>query len=234
MPSIFGKKTKPPVPTMLDGGNFKPVKDYAKYYNKYAIKCQEVKYDRSIFVDVIVADMTLRGLVQHCESVKKKLELPVFTPEDKSKVQKWEEELHHLQEAISFQQHRLYECATFLPRQPLKQMYDSVRENPAWYCHPEIVEDCAKRGGCCGRSCGYCQTRHLTTLRAKGIVHCTIGCSCCSEHRGADPSPEERTGVNKMIESMLLSSNPTYLMKMIEAYFSKLAYLTEVTRPKKE
>lgn len=33
---------------------------------------------------------------------------------------------------------------------------------------------------------------------------------------------------------MLLSSNPAYLVKMIEAYFAKPAYLTEVTRPKKE
>lgn len=149
-------------------------------------------------------------------------------------MQKWEEELHHLQEGISFQQHRLYKCETFLPRQPLKQMYDSVRENPTCYCHPELVKDCAERGGCCSRSCGCCQTRHLTTLSTKGIGHCTIGCSCCSEHRGANPSREERTGVNKIIESMLLSSNPTYLMKMIEAYFSKPGYLTEVTRPKKE
>ncbi|OQD70875.1 hypothetical protein PENPOL_c001G08816 [Penicillium polonicum] len=97
MPSIFGKKTKTPVPSMFDGGNFKPVKDYAKYHNKNLIECQKAQYDRSIFVNVIVAEMTLRGLVQRYDSIEKKLELPVSTPEDKSKVQEWEEELNGLQ-----------------------------------------------------------------------------------------------------------------------------------------
>lgn len=82
---------------MFDGGNFKPVKDYAKYHNKNLIECQKAQYDRSIFVNVIVAEMTLRGLVQRYDSIEKKLELPVSTPEDKSKVQEWEEELNGLQ-----------------------------------------------------------------------------------------------------------------------------------------
>jgi hypothetical protein len=33
--------------------------------------------------------------------------------------------------------------------------------------------------------------------------------------------PEERAAIDEMLEEMLRSSNPAYLVKMIEAYFSR-------------
>jgi hypothetical protein len=51
--------------------------------------------------------------------------------------------------------------------------------------------------------------------------------------RGADPTPEERAAIDEILEEMLRSSNPAYLVKMIEAYFSKPAYFTAVASPKK-
>jgi hypothetical protein len=217
---------------MLVEGDFEPVNDEGGY--NYKIKCQTLEFPHDAFVKVIVAEMTLRGLIQRCDSIEKKLEQPVSTPEDKAKVKEWEEEIQGLQKEICMEQHALYRCEAFLPHRPLKQMYDALRENSTWYCRPELVKDCAERGGCCGRSCRCCQKRHLTTQRTKGIGHCTIDCSCCSEMRGADPTPEERAAILKMLTEMLRSPNPAYLVKMIGAYFSKPAYFTEVGSSRKE
>jgi hypothetical protein len=63
--------------------------------------------------------------------------------------------------------------------------------------------------------------------------HWTLYDRCsCSEMRGADPTPEERAAIDEILEEMLRSSNPAYLVKMIEAYFSKPAYFTAVASPK--
>ncbi|KAJ5197413.1 hypothetical protein N7449_007892 [Penicillium cf. viridicatum] len=130
MPSIFGKKTKTPAPSMFDGGNFKPAKGYSS--NNYRIECQNVEYDRCTFVDVMVTEMTLRGLIQHYDRVEKKLEKPVYIPGDKSNVQQWEEELQHLQKEILLKQHELYKNEAFLPHQPLKQMIQRGIVAPSW------------------------------------------------------------------------------------------------------
>ena len=51
--------------------------------------------------------MTLRGLVQRCGSIEKKLEQPESSPENKSKVNEWEEEIEDLQKEICLEQHEL-------------------------------------------------------------------------------------------------------------------------------
>ncbi|KAJ6146923.1 hypothetical protein N7497_008905 [Penicillium chrysogenum] len=99
--------------------------------------------------------------------------IPVSSPENKSKVKEWEEEIQDLQKEICLEQHELYRCEAFL----LSELETDVRrltERPTWYCRPELVKDCAERGGCCGLSCRCCLKRHLTTQRTKGIGHCTI------------------------------------------------------------
>ena len=107
-----------------------------------------------------------------------------------------------------------------------------LTERLTWYCRPELVKDCAERGGCCGRSCRCCLKRHLTTQRTKGIGHCTIDAAVRKCVVLILP-PEERAAIDEMLEEMLRSSNPAYLVKMIEAYFSKPAYFTAVASPKK-
>jgi HPt (histidine-containing phosphotransfer) domain-containing protein len=59
--------------------------------------------------------MIVRGLVQRCDNIEKKLEQPVSSPENKSKVKEWEEEIQDLQKEICLKQHELYRCEAFLP-----------------------------------------------------------------------------------------------------------------------
>ncbi|KXG49670.1 uncharacterized protein PGRI_056380 [Penicillium griseofulvum] len=131
MSSIFAKvsqKTKIPFSEMFEG-NFTPVENYGKGGHNYTIRYQTFKYWHEIFISVIVAEMTLQGLIQRSDGIEKKLAQPVSTAEDKSKVQEWEEELQCVQREIFIQQRKLYEGEAFLPHRPLKQMYDPLREN---------------------------------------------------------------------------------------------------------
>ncbi|KAJ6132008.1 hypothetical protein N7471_007223 [Penicillium samsonianum] len=121
MAFIFGK-TKKQAPRILDQENFEPVKHYSKHGSNHRIVYQGVEYESAIFDRVILAEMALRGLVQRHDSVEKKLDQPVSTPEDKLKVQQWEEELQSLQKEILLKQHELYRNEAFLPHKPLKQM----------------------------------------------------------------------------------------------------------------
>lgn len=76
-------------------------------------------------------------------------------------------------------------------------------------------------GGCCRRRCGCCQSRHFRS-NSKGVGHCTTECACCSDHRGFETTSEEKEEISRQLTDMLNSCNPAYLVKMREAYFSKL------------
>lgn len=55
-----------------------------------------------------------------------------------------------------------------------------------WWFHRTLVQDCAGRGGCCGRDCGCCRDRtaKLGSERKAAVGHCTIECGCCVQARG--------------------------------------------------
>lgn len=55
---------------------------------------------------------------------------------------------------------------------PLTYGIDLWRSHPAWYMHQVLVQDCAGKGGCCGR-----------------------GCNCCAERRGKLPGRKFGEGV---------------------------------------
>lgn len=66
--------------------------------------------------------------------------------------------------------------------------------------HPVLREDCARRGGCCGRDCGCCLHRPISASRKLGVGHCSIECGCCRKVRGFDLSTEQRTKYRKQFE----------------------------------
>lgn len=59
-----------------------------------------------------------------------------------------------------------------------------------WYLSRELSEDCARQGGCCGRTCGCCERlRTIDGLETEGMPnrgHCTSACSCCLNAHGLD------------------------------------------------
>lgn len=217
------------------GQTFRPVTDYANpprsSYDRnnrpvddwYCIQFGlRLKYHRDLFVEVICAEDSLRATVQRVEAVKKKvkaLEKAATIENNKSQLADVEEELVQLQRKCWKQELKLYEREQMIPEWPLKQNYDLPRERRAWYMRKELVQDCADRGGCCSRSCGCCARRHLDSERKKGIGHCTLECGCCSTYRDVELSVVEKAEILGRLRDNLEDKNPSFLLRMTEAYF---------------
>ncbi|KAJ5837007.1 hypothetical protein N7447_003033 [Penicillium robsamsonii] len=75
----------------------------------------------------------------------------------------------------------------------LQRAFELWRGTPRWYMHRVLREDCAERGGCCGRGCECCLSRKLDLTRKRAAGHCTVECGCCQKARGYDLSEEEKT-----------------------------------------
>ncbi|KAJ5853449.1 hypothetical protein N7534_005992 [Penicillium rubens] len=75
---------------------------------------------------------------------------------------------------------------------PLVRGFEFWRGNPKWYMHRVLREDCAGRGGCCGRECGCCLNRKLFGGRARAAGHCTVECGCCQKAGGFELSEDEK------------------------------------------
>ncbi|KAJ6131903.1 hypothetical protein N7471_007118 [Penicillium samsonianum] len=75
---------------------------------------------------------------------------------------------------------------------PLGRALNLWRGHPRWYMHRVLREDCAGRGGCCGRECGCCLNRKLDEPRRRAAGHCTVECGCCQKARGFELSEDEK------------------------------------------
>ncbi|CAG7922059.1 unnamed protein product [Penicillium olsonii] len=69
------------------------------------------------------------------------------------------------------------------------------RSNSMWYMHEVLVEDCARKDGCCSRGCGCCAKRHQTFTRPLTAGHCSIRCRCCISWRGFYLDREEENDI---------------------------------------
>lgn len=216
------------------GQTFRPVADYANPPSPswkrndrpeddwYCLEFGLGLYHRSVFVEVICAEGSLRAMVQRVEMVKQKikaLEKAATIENNKSQLADWEKELELLQRKCWKQELKLYELEQMIPEWPLKHNYDLLRESGAWYMRKELAKDCADQGGCCSRSCGCCGQRHLDSERKKGIGHCTLECSCCSIYRVAELSAVEKAEISGRLRDNLENKNPSFLLRMSEAYF---------------
>ncbi|OQE24826.1 hypothetical protein PENFLA_c009G00230 [Penicillium flavigenum] len=75
---------------------------------------------------------------------------------------------------------------------PLVRGFELWRGDPKWYMHRVLREDCAGRGGCCGRECGCCLNRNFFWGRERAAGHCTVECGCCQKARGFELSEDEK------------------------------------------
>lgn len=75
---------------------------------------------------------------------------------------------------------------------PVSRGFELWRSHPRWYMHSALVEDCAMKGGCCGRDCGCCVDRVVGPTRKLGVGHCTVECGCYRTDRGFELAPDEK------------------------------------------
>lgn len=217
--------TKWGVHNMFEGTKLSPDQRYAQFVNYGEQICilhyGHVFFDIAVFVDIIIAEYLLREIAQQEQSLNSKVRVlrKIATDEDKDKEAQYNEELTSLLRQYGQAEYKLYLAETMLPIGPIKQSYDTLRENTTWYLRKELVDDCVKRGGCCSRSCGCCQIRHEVTGRNKGIGHCAPTCECCSSERGFEYTAEEREGFVDDFKKKLYDNNPACVIQMAEAFF---------------
>jgi hypothetical protein len=67
--------------------------------------------------------------------------------------------------------------------------------------HQVLVEDCARKQGCCSRGCGCCVDRPVHGNRQSAVGHCTLECKCCRKARGFELAQEEQTEIYGKVET---------------------------------
>lgn len=98
---------------------------------------------------------------------------------------------------------------------PLTEGINLWRSHPNWYMHKTLREDCAERGGCCGRSCGCCWHREtLLGHREHAAGHCTVNCDCCNKNRGFALSKSAKERLERRFD---LSRETAYFARIRDA-----------------
>lgn len=180
-----------------------------------------VYFDVETFADIIIAEYCLREIVQREQTLKNKIRIiqKIGTPEDLKKQAEQNKQAREILRRYSEAEYNLYGAELRLPIGTVHKEYHSLRQSSTWYLRQELVDDCAKRGGCCSRNCGCCQTRHEQAVRNKGLGHCTPSCGCCASERGFEYSAKETQSFVNDLKARLYSDSPAYAVQMAEAFF---------------
>lgn len=201
-------------------GNFKPVRDYQRKDRRLFEYGRGLQIPSQIFVTIIRFEHFLRACRQRKEQIEIDLRALKKSEADPNTRHEYERDLKLAEKLIWEITEGLHNAEILLPQRPLKKIYDKIRQNHAWYLRKELINDCVERGGCCGGTCGCCEKRCLAS-KEKGIGHCTVECWCCGVNRGYSINDEEWDVVVSNLVNTLEDENPSYLLTMTEAYFSK-------------
>lgn len=71
-----------------------------------------------------------------------------------------------------------------IPAGVLGRAFRAFRKNPDWYLSPQMRQECADKGGCCGRACGCCEKDREISFRDGKRGHCSGYCGCCLRTHG--------------------------------------------------
>ncbi|CAG8022709.1 unnamed protein product [Penicillium salamii] len=194
---------------------------------------RKVYFEAELFADILIAEYCLREIVQREQALKSKIMMTkkLGTCEDRHKGTEDQREAIKPLRRYSEAEYKLYVAEGKLPVGAIRISYDSLRQKRAWYLRQELVIDCARRGGCCSRNCGCCQTRHELAGRSKGLGHCTPSCGCCTNERGFEYSAAEIKSFVDDFRDQLYDDNPAYISHMAEVFFLLPSVDTEEKEP---
>ncbi|KAJ5944539.1 hypothetical protein N7516_004707 [Penicillium verrucosum] len=140
-------------------------------------------------VELLRIEQDLRSTAQEEQCLSKKGEVTDRRPLDWRDIQA---ELQTLNKRYWLLERQWWETRNSFMEGPLIRAFDLWRSHPLWYMHRVLLEDCVRRGGCCGRSCGCCVDRNIDKTRQLGAGHCTMECGCCRQSRGFDLTEDEK------------------------------------------
>lgn len=83
----------------------------------------------------------------------------------------------------------------------VSRAFNLWRSNRRWYMHRVLVDDCARKQGCCSRGCGCCVDRPVHKDRLSAVGHCTLECGCCRKARGFELTQEEQTEIYENMDN---------------------------------
>lgn len=206
-------------------GSFRAVQKFRLY--TFGLYCMRdnvpPRVVEKICFGIMRTETRLRQLAQREEDLRERysaLKQKASSREDKKQLSEWLQELEEIPKKYWFIERDLYQQEATLPRGGFVRAYKLWRSNPKWYLHPELANDCAGKGGCCGRDCGCCESRGRAMNRPGSAGHCTVDCGCCARSRGFDI---DRKDVLKAQEiSLSALDNQTrraYSSRILQAYF---------------
>ncbi|KAI9933666.1 hypothetical protein ASPWEDRAFT_30496 [Aspergillus wentii DTO 134E9] len=186
--------------------------------------------------EIVKADIKGRWIVQReiyvrdeAQALKKMLELSSDVDTAKaSQLSAYEEELTSLNDQYWVHERSLWILTGGGPVGALKRGYKATRSDPNWYLCAWLRQECAGRGGCCGRACGCCE-KSRDTWRDLKRGHCTTACGCCMRSRkktgvkGGEKKPE----MDKFPFD-LAENKEAYSRRIERAYIWGLSFLDEL------
>jgi hypothetical protein len=119
-------------------------------------------------------------LIEQCDKTDA---LSANSKKRQQQLDEWHAEIQVLAQEYWSVERMLYANDALCPTRPSWRACISARNLPQWYIYPWLVENCVRRGGCCGRACGCC-SKPRSSVWPKGNGHCTKMCSCCLQAGG--------------------------------------------------
>lgn len=197
-------------------------------YRTFTIHPKEDKIGPAVVI-TLCAKITniedcLRSLAQREEDLRERyssLMQRAISKEDKEQLSKWLEELEEIPRKYWVLERGLYQREAGIPRGSLLRAYNLWRSYPKWWLHPDLINDCAGRGGCCGRACGCCERRGQAVDRRRSVGHCTLNCGCCVKSRGFDArdTNDDLKKLEIAHRALEKQNKHTYSHRMLRNYF---------------
>ena len=122
-----------------------------------------------------------------------------------------------------------------IPAGVLGKAFRAFRKNPDWYLSPQMRQGCARRGGCCGRTCRCCEKDRELSFRTGNRGHCSDSCGCCLRTHGKQYKGlfEEEFGAKENLGigiSLCLSicTGSSYLDRKCRLYIWGVGFIDEL------
>lgn len=143
---------------------------------------------------VVILDTKGRWVVQrerylHEEVQALEKSLVLSTDDDKEdmgasqrQLDAYKKELQCLNDEYNTLYRQIWQLEGDIPYGVIKRAFRAYRKDHNWYLCEWLRQDCAGRGGCCGRGCGCCERSRTTSKKPRhgwDHGHCTSACGCC-------------------------------------------------------
>lgn len=186
----------------------------------------------------VEADIEARWIVQReiylneeAQALRKSLELSADGKEVaamRSQLSMYCEELQSLDQKYWDACRLRWKLEGDIPVGSLSRAFKAHRSNPDWYLCEWLRQDCAGRGGCCGRDCGCCE-KPRPTHRDWNQGHCTSACGCCVRTR-PNHKKNEQAKCNDVEEFPfdIVANKTSYSARISRAHIWGLSFLDEL------